>query len=272
MKNLTLMICFTNYKSLIKRAPIRSNLHAAAVQDQVITCFWSPQTLIVHYYYRLKMASKRPSRSLIDMWAAAASSKRPALNNAIEADHTGSISSEDEGSPDLQSDLDTSEPVSDLISSDSASTSQSVCTLVCCSDEALKPFQPTSREILVSLTLNGRNFVAKWFEQYPWLTAKRKVFCFECRFASKHELLTFSHNCSPAFTNDGFNNWKKAIEKFNSHEASHTHREATMKRLALGQPTLHYRRSSIHKCAVHKKAGEKLCLLSCLRDTFYDRA
>ena len=136
------------------------------------------------YNYRLKMASKRPSRSLIDMWAAAASSKRPALDNAIEADHTDSISSEDEGSPDLQSDLDTSEPVSDLISSDSASTSRSVCTLVCCSDEALKPFQPTSREILVSLILNGRNFVAKWFEQYPWLTVcltKRKVFCFECR-------------------------------------------------------------------------------------------
>ena len=116
------------------------------------------------------MASKRLPRSLIDMWAAAARSKGPALDNVIEADHTDSISSEDERSPDLQSDLDTSESVSDLISSDSASTSRSVCTLVCCSDDALNIFQPTSREILVSLTLNGRNFVAKWFEQYPWLT------------------------------------------------------------------------------------------------------
>ena len=207
------------------------------------------------------MASKRP-RSLIDMWAAAASAKRPALDNAIEADHAGSISSEDEGSPDLQSDLDTSKPVSDLISLDSASTSQSVCTSVCCSDKALKPFQPTSR------MLNGRNFVAEWFEQYPWLTVcltKRKIFCFECRFDSKHELLTFSHNCSPAFTDDGFNNWKKAIEKFNSHEASHTHREATMKRLALGQPTLSEKFNTQMRCAQESRRKPLLTQLSSLR-------
>ena len=35
-----------------------------------------------------------------------------------------------------------------------------------------------------------------------------------------------------------FNNWKKAIQKFNSHEASHTHQEATMKWLALGKRAL----------------------------------
>ena len=65
---------------------------------------------------------------------------------------------------------------------------------------------------------------------------KRKVFCFECRYASKHELLTFSYNCSPAFIEDRFNNWKKAVEKFSTHDDSHTFREATMNRLALGQP------------------------------------
>ena len=186
------------------------------------------------------MASKcQTSRSLIDMWGAVAGSKHPALENAIMPDH--SSLSEDEGNPDLQHDLDTSNPVSDLLSSNHVSTLQTVCTCLSCSGEAQKDFQPTSREILASLAFNGRNFVAKWFEQYPWLTVcltKRKVFCFECTYASVHELLTFSHNCSPAFIKDGCNNWKKAVEKFNAHEASHTHQEAIMKRLALRQPAL----------------------------------
>ena len=66
----------------------------------------------------------------------------------------------DEGNPDLQRDLDTPDPVSDLICSNRASTSQSVCTCLCCSDEVLKALQSTSREILASLAFNGRNFVA----------------------------------------------------------------------------------------------------------------
>ena len=57
------------------------------------------------------MTSKRPStsQSLVDMWAAAASSKRPALENACESDC--STSSEDEGNPESQHELDTSDPV-----------------------------------------------------------------------------------------------------------------------------------------------------------------
>ena len=76
--------------------------------------------------------------------------------------------------PDLQHDLDTSNPVSDLLSSNHVSTLQTVCTCLSCSGEAQKAFQPTSREILASLAFNGRSFVAKWFEQYPWLTVLPK--------------------------------------------------------------------------------------------------
>ena len=80
-----------------------------------------------------------------------------------------------------------------------------------------------------------------------------------------HELLTFSHNCSPAFTKNGFNNWKKAVEKFNAHEASHTHQEKIMKRLALGQPKL----SEIFNMQTRRvQEGRRKALLtqiSCLR-------
>ena len=82
---------------------------------------------------------------------------------------------------------------------------------LCCSSE-LKPFQPTSPEALRCLVRNGWKFLPLWFEQYPWLTVctTRKVYCFYCKFAMKHNLIIFSTNGNPAFTYTGFNNWKKA--------------------------------------------------------------
>ena len=134
-------------------------------------------------HHMLKMASKRPTQvtqSLIDM-SAVESSKRPALEDTHESEDEGSLSD-----PSSDCELETSDPVSGLTSrteSNSTSTShtsESVCTSTCCSDD-VKPFQPTSKEILGNLTFNGRKFVAKWFEQYPWLTVcvtKRKIVCF----------------------------------------------------------------------------------------------
>ena len=41
-----------------------------------------------------------------------------------------------------------------------------------------------------------------------------------------------------AFTETGFQNWRKALEKIRSHEGSHLHREAKLKWMARGQPTI----------------------------------
>ena len=41
-----------------------------------------------------------------------------------------------------------------------------------------------------------------------------------------------------AFTETGFQNWKKALEKFKSHEGSNAHREALSKWMARGKPTI----------------------------------
>lgn len=142
-----------------------------------------------------------------------------------------------------------SQPTDHLTSSESCPesslsepVSQSQCTSLCCSSE-LKPFQPTSTEALKSLTRNGRNFLPFWFEQYSWLTlcTTKKVYC---KFAMKHNLVVFSKQSNPAFTEAGFNNWKKAHEKFGSHSVSHVHKEAKMKWLASGKPTLQERFST----------------------------
>jgi len=43
---------------------------------------------------------------------------------------------------------------------------------------------------------------------------------------------------SGAFINAGFQNWKKALKKFNSHEASHTHRESKLKWVSRDLPAV----------------------------------
>ena len=42
-------------------------------------------------------------------------------------------------------------------------------------------------------------------------------------------MLTFSSKAETTFTREGFNNWKKAIEKFRNHAGSNAHGEAVLK-------------------------------------------
>jgi hypothetical protein len=83
------------------------------------------------------------------------------------------------------------------------------------------------------------------YKQFPWLTiclTYKKVFCLCCRYAT---LLSISKMGEKAFTETGFQNWKKALQKFKSHEGSHAHREPLSKLMACGRPafTAHSRYS-----------------------------
>ena len=81
-------------------------------------------------------------------------------------------------------------------------------------------------------------FCRKWFTEHTWLTfcvSRKKVFCFYCRAAASKHLLTFS---SSAFISSGFNNWKKAKDRFRNREQSHTHMEACEAYTALQQPSI----------------------------------
>lgn len=76
---------------------------------------------------------------------------------------------------------------------------------------------------------DNRSFQRGWLEKYSWLEysiSRDAAFCFACRqFALKNG------NIDTTFTNTGFSNWKKALEKcrgFHLHESSITHRNAML--------------------------------------------
>lgn len=189
------------------------------------------------------MAKRHSQQSLIDMWHDCPKRSRPdATTNDPASSVSKTVSESEVRISGVASSIPLGTEISSTATESSTATSSegmsqpgcSACTHPCCTDS--KPFQPENPVVLASLVNKGRNFVVEWFKQFPWLTlclTKKKVFCFYCRYTSLHQLLIFSKNCSPAFISDGFNNWKKAMKKFNDHESSHTHLEARMKWEAL---------------------------------------
>ena len=72
----------------------------------------------------------------------------------------------------------------------------------------------------------------RWFADYKWLsfcTTRNVVFCYYCHTMTSQGKLTLSKKCDEAFSSRGYDNWKKAIEKFKEHEKSQGHHEACMK-------------------------------------------
>ena len=128
----------------------------------------------------------------------------------------------------------------------SASGGSSECKALCCR-KITQSFQPKDKQILLTLSYKKRNFQSKWYVTYPWLTVcitTKKVLCLYCRYANQHSLITFSKMGENAFTETGFRNWRKAVEKFKCHESSHVHREAQIKWAARGQATIESRLQS----------------------------
>ena len=66
----------------------------------------------------------------------------------------------------------------------------------------------------------------------------KKAFCFYCKYATNHGLLTFSKKAENTFSTGDFNDWRKALKKFCNHAASDAHREAVMKWKIIQQPSI----------------------------------
>uniref|UniRef100_H3AGW7 DUF4371 domain-containing protein n=1 Tax=Latimeria chalumnae TaxID=7897 RepID=H3AGW7_LATCH len=64
------------------------------------------------------------------------------------------------------------------------------------------------------------------------------AFCFYCCWGSERNLLTLSKKAEDAFAKKGYNNWKRATEKFTEHEKSDLHNEAKRKYMAKDQPSV----------------------------------
>ena len=102
-------------------------------------------------------------------------------------------------------------------------------------------YQPSDKSTLQKLSTQSRNIQSSWFKKFPWLSicsTRKKVFCLYRRYFHKHNVSLFSKMGEKAFTVDGFQNWKKAIEKFQAHQSSHTHREAQEKWLTRSKPSI----------------------------------
>ena len=77
----------------------------------------------------------------------------------------------------------------------------------------------------------NRKVHADWFIKWPWLhyeASKDKLHCFYCTKASQRKLL-LNTKTEPAFTENGFSDWKKACEKFEKHAKSDCHGESVEK-------------------------------------------
>ena len=109
------------------------------------------------------------------------------------------------------------------------------CTSDCCKG-SLTPYQPTEASKLQGLQRRqgkrNRRFSPTWYSTYPWLTVcttKGKAFCVYCRYCSEKGLFHLAKKGEDAFVEVGFDNWKKAHEKFNQHSHSDLHKEALLK-------------------------------------------
>ena len=119
------------------------------------------------------------------------------------------------------------------------------CTSDCCAG-GLTPFQPTDPATLEKLRKKQGDryccFSSSWYSTFPWLTVcvtRGKAFCVVCRYCSEKNLLGLSKKGDDAFTLVGFDNWKKARERFNTHALSDTHKEAVLKIELSKQESVH---------------------------------
>lgn len=96
-----------------------------------------------------------------------------------------------------------------------------------------KPFQPAA-ELVPPQCFGTRKlrFQSAWYTDFPWLHYSpqlKGVLCFTCGKAESMGLLGSSRRRDSVFTALGFSNWKKARDKFGSHQKSKSHEFATWK-------------------------------------------
>ena len=87
--------------------------------------------------------------------------------------------------------------------------------------------QPCTDVIPIQELSNKKlRFQSNWFKRFLWLhyaCELKGVLCFHCANAHNSDLLKLASKTEDVFISIGFRNWKKAIEKFEKHEKSHTH-------------------------------------------------
>ena len=168
--------------------------------------------------------------------------KRSRLDSEVVDQHCTLDSSSESKSPaivDSDRESDTSEEsVPAELMSQLTSTDQ--CSSECCDIDLNQPYHPKIN-FLKSKRKQGKQsrvFQSAWFDEHKWLTfccTRNKAYCYYCRAAVSRGLINFSKKGKSAFVTSGFDNWKKAKERFREHEQSQVHCEACMKLECLQQ-------------------------------------
>lgn len=108
-----------------------------------------------------------------------------------------------------------------------------------------EPYQPNDPDILVTATRRQigqknefRSFKLVWYKSFPWLSvclSSGKAYCQICRSCTQMGLTMLGKNAETAFTVDGFNNWKKAVSRFQDHMYSEAHKYCVEQQNSLKQ-------------------------------------
>ena len=126
-----------------------------------------------------------------------------------------------------------------------------------------KPNQPDISVIPVQrLSLRSLHFQKNWCQEYQWLyysSGLKKVLCFYCSKASTLGLIDLARCKDPAFILNGFDNWKKAHEKFRSHQMSRTHQLAINQISAIKRPAVNVQMNT------HKLKEQEISRISFLK-------
>ena len=115
------------------------------------------------------------------------------------------------------------------------------CTCICCSNET-EAYQPKQWDILEHNFLEKVGILCYRGIKNTFGTlcvSKKKIFSLYCRYALKHNMFSpCGVKPDAAFMTRGFQNIKKAIERFLAHESSAPHNKARMKWELKFRPTL----------------------------------
>ena len=111
------------------------------------------------------------------------------------------------------------------------------CQGMCCQLLDQKEFFQRSGKDILHKTFRKqgsrqRSFSSHCYKDYPWITlctTTGKVLCWHCTQMVETCATSMAKRTENAFTQTGFDNWKKAGEKFAAHSCSQLHREAVMK-------------------------------------------
>ena len=195
--------------------------------------------------------------------------KRPRLTSSEgDSDIGGAdLLSED----DLSGDNDAEISLDSEVPSDNCSSSSTTCSSDCCADPGDEAYRPSSSSSITKKRQGkqSRSFQTAWFDQHKWLTycvTRNKVFCRFCRAAVTRGLIDLSNKTQKsAFVTGGFENWKKAKQRFKEHERCQMHREACIRLQSCQRPSVAAQLS--HQLLIDQKYRREMLMkvLSTLR-------